>query len=665
MSTNNTTNNTTNNNTNNAKTNKQYIVCKHSNLEYAKTNAIYVKNKLSDCIVVSYGQTNGIYKVLQLSTLADNEISLNLYQRSYLKVPLGETVECLKYNGTSDDINDRIKSITFVAKPIKKTPFEITDDVINDIKQQYNELPIIKNHEYSYDNIISLYVSEIKNQSDNNVKFGIIDSETIINVVSTDKFISIVTSNSNTSLFKGEFDFQQMGIGGLDKQFEIVFRRAFSSRLIPDKVLKNLGINHVRGIILHGAPGCGKTLIARQIGKILNCDEPKIVSGPSLLSSYMGKSEENVRNLFADAIADKTGKKLYLIICDEFDSLARRRGGSGPDSSIMDKVVNQFLAMIDGPESLNNILLIAMTNRLDFIDEALLRPGRFEVQIEISLPDLKGRTEILKIHTKKMHDAQYLDQDVNIEQIAELGTNFTGAELEGVVKNAVSYAMAKEFDPKNLSVIRNIMPNITQTDFLRAVQEIKPQFGTKSEIIDIICSKPLIQYSHAYTETYESIKNKINSMTNGKLLSVLIHGDHYVGKTTMACWLAKSSNINCVKFINSETLINFPNKDQQLYDIFNLAYKSESFCLILDSVEKLISHSSLGNVYDNKTLQVIFTILDKVMDLNKKGLIILTSSKSNLMNMINIDEICSCEYKLEDIYYPESDGAISNYFKDN
>lgn len=534
------------------------------------------------------------------------------------------------------------------------------------MKQLFDKLIVYKNHNYSYENMISLLPSEIKFGDDMSISnCGLITYETEISIISTDKLIDITTSDANKTLFKGEFDFQQMGIGGLDKQFEIVFRRAFSSRLIPDKILKNLGINHVRGIMLYGPPGCGKTLIARQIGKILNCDEPKIVNGPSLLSSYIGKSEENVRDLFAEAIADKSGKKLYLIICDEFDSLARKRGSGGPDGSVSDKIVNQFLAMIDGPDSLNNILLIAMTNRLDMIDEALLRPGRFEVQIEISLPDLKGRTEILNIHTKKMKDANYIDSSVDLTQIAEFGKNFTGAELEGVVKNAVSYAMAKEFDPKNLSALKNLNPNITQTDFLRAVQEIKPQFGSKSNEIDIICSKQFILYSALYADVYNEITDKINNLSKGKLLTLLIHGDHYIGKTTLACQLAQKSDINCVKFINSETLINSWSKDQLLYDIFNTCYKTESFLIILDSVEKLISYSKLGNAYDNKTLQVIYTIMSKIIDLNKKGVIILTSSMSDLMNTLNIDEMCTDEYKLEDTYYPDSDGAISTYFKNN
>ena len=497
-----------------------------------RTNAIFVERKQGDFAQLTNGSNTGFYKILEHESIKPNEIALNMFQRDFLRTAL-KTEIVIDYICCPDPLTititpqNSIKVIKFMAKMItrKDSKFEINNDVLADIKSKFNLLPMNNSQTYSYENILSLTVCEITmsdlfgvdaDTSCQNLLF--IVPETIIVIVApNDNNIDIITDcepgfKSSDMLFKGEFDFKQMGIGGLDKQFEIVFRRAFSSRLIPDNVLKNLGINHVRGIMLHGPPGCGKTLIARQIGKILNCHEPKIVTGPSLLSSFMGKSEENVRLLFEDAIADKKGKKLHLIILDEFDSIGKRRGNSGPDSSVMDKIVNQFLAMIDGPESLNNVLLIAMTNRLDFIDEALLRPGRFEIQIEITLPDTKGRFDILQIHTQKMLEANYLNSDVVIEEIADQSKNFTGAELEGLVKNAVSYAMSRELDPKNMSSISSIVPNIKQSDFVKAIGEIIPQFGQKSDIIDIVCSKQFIHYSSDYSSVYTNIDSKISNV---------------------------------------------------------------------------------------------------------------------------------------------------------
>ena len=139
------------------------------------------------------------------------------------------------------------------------------------------------------------------------------------------------TSTINSNLFKTkEFSFEKLGIGGLDKQFEDIFRRAFSSRVFPQSVVQRLGIQHVKGMLLHGPPGTGKTLIARQIGKMLNGKEPKIVNGPEVMSKYVGQSEENIRALFADAEAEYKAKgddsDLHIIIFDEIDAVCKARG---------------------------------------------------------------------------------------------------------------------------------------------------------------------------------------------------------------------------------------------------------------------------------------------------------------------------------------------------
>ena len=134
-------------------------------------------------------------------------------------------------------------------------------------------------------------------------------------------------------------------------------------------------------MLLYGPPGCGKTLIARQIGKALNSHPPKIVNGPEILDKYVGGSEEKIRALFADAEKEQGAQgdasQLHIIILDEMDAICKKRGsGSAGGTGVGDSVVNQLLSKIDGVDALNNILLIGMTNRKDMIDDALLRPGR-------------------------------------------------------------------------------------------------------------------------------------------------------------------------------------------------------------------------------------------------------------------------------------------------
>lgn len=201
------------------------------------------------------------------------------------------------------------------------------------------------------------------------------------------------------SIIAPDFKFEDMGIGGLDTEFGQIFRRAFASRIFPPGLIEKLGIQHVKGILLFGPPGTGKTLIARQIGKMLNSREPKVINGPEVLNKYVGQSEENIRKLFADAEkeykekGDESG--LHIIIFDELDAVCKQRGsGAGGGTGVGDSVVNQLLSKLDGVDQLNNILLIGMTNRMDMIDDALLRPGRLEVHMEISLPDEPGRAQV-------------------------------------------------------------------------------------------------------------------------------------------------------------------------------------------------------------------------------------------------------------------------------
>lgn len=266
------------------------------------------------------------------------------------------------------------------------------------------------------------------------------------------------------SIVQPGFKFEDMGIGGLDTEFSAIFRRAFASRIFPPDLVEKLGIQHVRGVLLFGPPGTGKTLIARQIGKMLNAREPKVINGPEVLNKYVGQSEENIRKLFADAEKEYKEKGddsgLHVIIFDELDAVCKQRGSGGGSTGVGDSVVNQLLSKLDGVDQLNNILLIGMTNRMDMIDEALLRAGRLEVHMEISLPDEAGRAQILKIHTTKMRANNVIDGDVNIEELAKLTKNFSGAEINGLVKAASSFAFNRHIKVGTMASIKPDVENM-------------------------------------------------------------------------------------------------------------------------------------------------------------------------------------------------------------
>jgi vesicle-fusing ATPase len=226
-----------------------------------------------------------------------------------------------------------------------------------------------------------------------------------------------------------ESDFKT-SVGGLQKQIDAIVRRVLDGRVIRPaqeddnaveedetstalamtaleaEELSVLGLTPVKGLLLYGPPGTGKTLLARQISRALRARAPKIVSAPELLDRWVGGSEKLVRGLFAEAEAelaacngDVTKSALHVVVIDEIDAVFRKRS-SAEDSGEATRasVVNQILAKLDGVDTINNILLIGMTNRRELLDTALLRPGRLEVQIEVPLPDKEGRREILQIH---------------------------------------------------------------------------------------------------------------------------------------------------------------------------------------------------------------------------------------------------------------------------
>eukprot|EP00658_Telonema_sp_P-2_P057069 TRINITY_DN45533_c0_g1_i1.p1 TRINITY_DN45533_c0_g1~~TRINITY_DN45533_c0_g1_i1.p1 ORF type:complete len:385 (+),score=100.95 TRINITY_DN45533_c0_g1_i1:80-1156(+) len=242
-------------------------------------------------------------------------------------------------------------------------------------------------------------------------------------------------------------DFKDLGVGGHHQVLSELKRRVFSSRQLSPELFHKLGMRHVKGVLLHGPPGTGKTLVARSLAKLLSARPPKFVNGPEIFRSWVGESESNVRELFKNAQADhrrlKERSPLHVIVFDEIDAICRSRGGgSGGESSnaaVFDSVVSQVLTMLDGLSSCNNVLVIGITNRPELLDSALLRPGRLEVHLEVGLPSLEERIEILELHCGSLSTNGFLQAD--LQPIASQAANFTGAELESVVLNATSMAL--------------------------------------------------------------------------------------------------------------------------------------------------------------------------------------------------------------------------------
>ena len=496
---------------------------------------------------------------------------------------------------------------------------------------------------------------------------GFIHNQTTLNMESgSENTLEIIQSKLRTiNIFdESRFNFEELGIGGLDKEFALIFRRAFASRLFPPQIINKLGIQHVRGMLLYGPPGTGKTLIARQIAKCLKAREPKIVNGPEVFDKYVGQTEANIRDLFKEAeeeqsrLGDKS--KLHIIVLDEIDAICRPRGTVTGGTNVHDTAVNQLLSKIDGVNSLNNILLIGMTNRKDMIDEAVLRPGRLEMHVEIGLPDEAGRVQILNIHTKVMKANGILGSDVNIEELARSTKNFSGAEIAGLVKATASHVFNKEIDFDNLGKELNLENlKVSMNDFNKALEDIKPQFGADEEDISRYIRGGIIDYGPTYRHLYKTLRilaKQVRSSEKTPLLSVLLEGPSGTGKTAIAAKLALAKKFSYVKIVSPENYVGYTEsgKVNAIAKIFDDAYKSPLSLIVLDSIERLIEYVNCGPRFSNTILQAILILTKKIPPKsNRKIMIIGTTSMAKFLEdldlvrsfnvVIEVKKLCTSE----------------------
>ncbi|KAF4126370.1 vesicle-fusing ATPase [Geosmithia morbida] len=455
---------------------------------------------------------------------------------------------------------------------------------------------------------------------------------------------------SANAILAPDFKFEDMGIGGLDKEFSTIFRRAFASRVFDRQLVADMGINHVKGMLLYGPPGTGKTLIARQIGKMLKARPPKVINGPEVLNKYVGQSEENIRKMFGDAEkeykekGDRSG--LHIIIFDELDAVCKQRGsGSGGGTGVGDSVVNQLLSKLDGVDQLNNILLIGMTNRKDMIDDALLRPGRLEVHIEISLPDEAGRLQILNIHTSKQRKGGRLGDDVDLENLASLTKNFSGAELYGLVRSATSFAFSRHTEvgqmanPKDVANIK-----VQRDDFMQALGEVRPAYGvSEADLKNAVRLGIMTRYSTHVNANIDAVSRSVRTAREDPhkfSTSVLFHGPKGSGKTALAAHIAMMSDFPFVKMIRPVDLAGYKDefaKRDHIHKAFADAWKSPASILILDDFERLIGWSPIGPRYSSTMVEILTTLVISEPPRGHRLVVFATTSQPSVLRMLEVD----------------------------
>ncbi len=403
-------------------------------------------------------------------------------------------------------------------------------------------------------------------------------------------------------------------VGGLSQQLKRV-REMIELPLKHPDLFERLGIEPPKGVLLHGPPGTGKTWIARAVAGESGANFFS-VQGPEIMSKYYGQSEGKLREKFEEAKEQSPS----IIFIDELDSIAPRR--DDVKGEVERRVVAQLLTLMDGLNQRGEIIVIAATNRVEAIDPALRRPGRFDREIEISLPDRDGRKEILQIHTRGMP----VSEDVDLEDLAMLTHGFAGADLESLAKEAAMLALRRympEFDldePLPRHIIEKM--NVNEKDFMNAFREIEP-----SSMREIMVEIPEVNWEDV--GGLEEIKEKLIDSVQRPLSEpeafenmgitppkgVLLYGPPGTGKTLLGKAVANECDANFISVKGPELLSKWVGESEKaVREIFKKARQTAPSIVFLDELDALAPERGRNeqNSVIDRVVNQLLTSLDGI-----------------------------------------------------
>ncbi len=385
-------------------------------------------------------------------------------------------------------------------------------------------------------------------------------------------------------------------IGGLNKEIQKI-REIIELPMKSPELFKRLGIEPPKGVLLHGPPGTGKTLIAKAVANESGANF-KVINGPEIMSKFYGESESKLRETFEEA--EKNAPSIIFI--DELDSIAPKR--AEVTGEVERRVVAQLLALMDGLAGRGQVIVIGATNRVDDVDEALRRPGRFDREIVIGVPDKKGRLEILQIHTRAMP----LEEGLDLEKLAATTHGFVGADLASLAREAAMQALRRalpHIDPETGDIPPDILNDlfVTQEDFDVAMNDVSP-----SALREVFVEKPNIHWDDV--GGLHKVKSQLREAVEAPLKhpevfqemgirapkGVLLFGPPGTGKTLLAKAVATESEANFISIRGPEIFNKYVGESEKaVREIFKKARQTAPCVLFFDEIDAVMSRRGMSD----------------------------------------------------------------------
>ncbi|WP_276271922.1 CDC48 family AAA ATPase [Haloarcula litorea] len=433
----------------------------------------------------------------------------------------------------------------------------------------------------------------------------------------------------------GSPDVTYEDIGGLDDELEQV-REMIELPMRHPELFQQLGIEPPKGVLLHGPPGTGKTLMAKAVANEIDAHFTTI-SGPEIMSKYYGESEEQLREVFEEASEQSPA----IVFIDEIDSIAPKRGETQGD--VERRVVAQLLSLMDGLEERGQVIVIGATNRVDAIDPALRRGGRFDREIEIGVPDKEGRKEILQVHTRGMP----LAEDIDLDEYAENTHGFVGADLASLTKESAMNALRRirpELDLESDEIDAEVLEKleITDDDVREAKKGIEP-----SALREVFVEVPDVTWDSVggLGDTKERLRETIQwpleypdvfeSMDLEAAKGVLLYGPPGTGKTLLAKAVANEAQSNFISVKGPELLNKFVGESEKgVREVFSKARENAPTVVFFDEIDSIATERGGGQTdsgVGERVVSQLLTELDGIEEM-EDVVVVATTNRPDLID---------------------------------